>query len=473
MPTATRTRSIRFVILATLSVLLSPSAGAQTDERGRVEGTVTDSVHARPLAGVRVVALGADARPDRRGSASTDSTGSYHIDSLPPGRYLVGFESPLLDSLEITLRPREVAITQGAVGTIDLALPPAARLRSAVCSGATLPKEKGVLYGHVVDAATEAPLAGAVVVAAWRELDVDRKTLRWDSSQGTASDTTDEGGWYRLCGVPTGARLSFQLQHDDRTSPVISTVVDDTLGIVIRHLSLDAGGPTADSVPGGPDTITVKAASGTARLAGVIRGAGDAPLASAEVRVVGTNAIGRSDASGHYSLGDLPAGTQLLEVRRLGYGAVDASFELRSDVTVTGDVRLQRIVNLDSIRVVAVRSRYREFEEHRTHSMFGYFLDPEAMEWERGPSMSDVIRKIPGFTIVGNGLYAEVISSRAPTLRPCKVNIVVNGVPGQAINDVNPQRVGALEAYREGEQAPAEHFNHGGGCGLIVIWTKR
>jgi hypothetical protein len=146
-----------FVLLASSSLFFAQPGAAQTERRGKLTGTVTDSIHARPLVGVRVVALAADARPDSRRAASTDSLGRYRIDSLRPGRYLVGLESPLLDSLEITLTPREVAVADGAIATADLALPPAARLRSAVCSGVTLPSDKGVLYGHIVDAATEAP----------------------------------------------------------------------------------------------------------------------------------------------------------------------------------------------------------------------------------------------------------------------------------------------------------------------------
>jgi hypothetical protein len=470
MLTSTPRHSLRFVILAMSSVLLSQSAGAQTDQRGRLEGTVIDSVHARPLAGARIVALGADGRAEMRRAVVTDSTGRYHIDSLPPGRYLVGFESPLLDSLEITLTPREIAVAEGAVATTDLSLPPATKLRSAVCSGAKLPADKGVLYGHVVDAETEAPLAGAVVVALWRELTVDRTTLRSESNERIASDTTDEGGWYRLCGVPTGSWVSFQLQHLGLSGPVIRTLMDTTLGITIQHLSLDRSAPTVDSLARA--MTGAAAASGTARLTGVIRGTGDLPLGAAEVRVLGTRAIVQTDASGRYSLGDLPAGTQLLEVRRIGYGLVDVPVELRSGATATGDLRLQRIVNLDSVRVVAIGSRYREFSDHRARSMFGVFLDPETMAAEHAVQMSDIIRKIPGFIIRGEGPYARVLSARAPTLAPCEANIIVNGIPRQPINDFPPMLVGAVEAYREGEITPNDYFDLRG-CATIAIWTKR
>jgi hypothetical protein len=470
MRTAARRRRLRFAILATSSAVLAQATEAQADRRGRLEGMVTDSVHARPLAGARVAALGADGRPESRGAATSDSSGRFHIDSLPPGRYLVGFESPLLDSLEITVAPRDVAVTGGAVANVDLGLPSAPKLRSAVCSGATLPADKGVLYGHVVDATTEAPLAGAVVTTVWRELTIDRKTLRPENAQRIASVKTDSTGWYRVCGVPTGTRVSFVLQHRERNSPVVRAVVDDTLGILIRHLSLDTTGPIADSEAA--DTVAT-AASGSARIAGVVRGTGGVPLASAELRVLGTKATARTDATGQYSLGRLPSGTQLLEVRHIGYAAVETAVELRSGATINGDVRLQRVVNLDSMRVVAVRSRYSEFNEHRRSTTFGVFLDPDAMSRQHDPWMSDVILKIPGFTIAGEGPNAKVISSRGVGSNFCSsANVVIDGTPNQSINDVIPFMVGSVEAYREGEPTPPEYFDHKG-CGMIVIWTKR
>jgi hypothetical protein len=297
-PTAMRRFSLAFLLLASSSFILARSADAQADRRGRLEGTVTDSVHARPLAGVRVVALAADARPDSRRVASTDSLGRYRIDSLRAGRYLVGLESALLDSLEITLTPREVSVAEGAAATADLALPPAAKLRSAVCSGVTLPTDRGVLYGHVVDAATEAPLAGAVVTVAWRELTVDKATLRSESNLRTASVAADSAGWYRVCGVPTGTWLSFLLQHREHSGTAVRTIVDDSLGIAIRHLSLDLTGAADDTSA----ATAPMPASGTARLTGVIQGPAGQPLSAAEVWVMGTNASTRSDESGHFTL---------------------------------------------------------------------------------------------------------------------------------------------------------------------------
>ena len=458
--------TVRFALLAASICTLARPVDAQGNQRGRLEGLVTDSVHTRPLAGARVVALGADARPDTRRTASTDSLGRYRLDSLPPGRYLVGLESPLLDSLEITIPAREATVTDGAVATADLALPPAAKLRSALCSGATLPTDRGVLYGHVVDAATEAPLAGGVVTVAWRELTVDRTTLRSESNLRTASVAADSAGWYRVCGVPTGTWLSFVLQHRQHSGAAVRAIVDDSLGIAIRHLSLDLTGPADDTLAA--STLTTKAMpSGTARLRGTVRGPAGQPLSSAEVWLLGTNASTRSDEAGHYTLGELPAGTQVIGVRRVGYSPTEASFELRNNATATGDVRMERVVLLDSVRVVALRSHYKEFERRRKLGG-GRFIGPEEMDqYTRYPLMSDVLRMM-GIRIVGEGMFATPVTRQTASYdMGCVPNVVVNGAEHQPINDVNPRNVGAIAIGGSGQ---VQYDTH---CGVIEIWTKR
>jgi hypothetical protein len=46
---------------------------------------------------------------------------------------------------------------------------------------------------------------------------------------------------------------------------------------------------------------------------------GGLPLSGAQVRVVGARGTALSDEGGRFELRDLPAGTQVLEVKRIGY----------------------------------------------------------------------------------------------------------------------------------------------------------
>ena len=413
--------------------------------------------------------------PDRmRGETTTDSSGAFHIDSLPPGRYMVGFESPLLDSLEMAVPPRAVTVAAGRPATVDLATPPASKLRAALCPGVALPPETGVVYGHVVSAETEGPLADVVVALQWRELSLwdgsGSKTLRPVHTDRTASVTTDAGGWYRLCGVPTGTWLSMQLQHEGRVGPVLRAEVDDTLGITIRHVSFSPSA-TRDA----DDSAATAPLTGTATLTGVVRGAGGLPVPSAQVRVRGAASSAVTSAEGRYTLAGLPSGTHELDVRRIGYAVSDALIELRSGATTTRDVRLERVVSLDSVRVVAIRSRYPEFSEHRKFSIGGRFAGPEQLQRRHDARTSDIIRSLGGFLVENRGGRAMVLAARGASARRCVANVVIDGAiwgddPDLAsVDDVHPRDVGAIELYYGGN-APPEYDR---GCGAVVIWTKR
>jgi hypothetical protein len=467
---------------AALTLCVARAAHAQTDHSGRIEGAVTDSVHARPLTGVRVVAAGVGSVSALRGDAITNATGQFRIDSLAPGRYMVGFESPLLDSLEIVLPPREVTVAPNSAATIALALPSAAKLRAAVCPKVDLTSGTGAVYGHIVNAETENPLPDVTVAIAWRERDVDRKTLRPIYRERTASDVADAAGWYVVCGVPTDTWLWMQLQHEERAGPLLRALVDDTLGIAIRHLSYSASAsrPVADSAATVADSVDIAMLTGTAMVRGTVLGPGDAPVAMAEVRVRGTRGTTRTDRTGRYSLSGLPAGTQELDVRHVGFAVAEMLVELRSGTTTTRDVRLQRVVSLDSMRVTATRARYPEFTEHQKLAITGYFLGPREIEQQRVSRTADIIEKIPGFRVQQRGYKWEVLGGRGTSYSSgsCRANIIIDGViimsdrvdASISIDDVNPADIGAIEAYREGEPAPQGYDR---GCGAIAIWTKR
>lgn len=406
---------MRRAALTALRALAFPGAVAAQSGSGRLEGTVTDSVHARGLKGANVLAIRVESDQPHSAGATTDVRGRYRIDSLPAGRYMVEFTSPILDSLEIILPPREVTIEPGRAARADFGPPSGRTLPAAACPGVSLARGRGAVVGRVLDADTDAPLAGARVVVAWRELAVDRSTLQVTAADRTGDVDTDSLGRYRLCGVPSDEFVLLQVQQRGRAGSEIRLLVPDSAGVVVRHLSMSASGsrPIADS------TVTADTApaplSGTAAVSGVIRGVGGLPLGDAQVRVLGARGVVVSDARGRYSLGDLPSGTQVLEVRRIGYLLAQQPVELRSGRSVVQDVRLQRIVTLDSIRVLAQRSRYREFEEHRKRNGFGTFLTGEDIESRRPFQSSDLFRMIPGFRVSGFGLDAKVQSSRGVT----------------------------------------------------------
>jgi hypothetical protein len=452
-----------------MSVLATSQSRAQS-ATGRLEGTVTDSAHARWPEGATVLAVRA-APPAYSGGSSVDNRGRYRIDSLPAGTYMVQFASPFLDSLEVTLPPREVTVEAGRATRADFAIPSGRTLRAGACPGLALPAGTGAVVGRVLDADTESPIADARVAVVWRETALDRTTLRTQTSERSGAVTTDSLGRYRLCGVPTDDWVVLQVQRGGRAGTDVRVLVPDSAGVAVRHLSISTTASRA--IAAAPDTAPPPPLTGTASVTGVVRGVGGLPVGEAQVRVLGARGSVVSDARGRFSLGDLPSGTQVLEVWRIGYLLAQQPVELRGGRGVVQDVQLRRIVTLDSVRVLAQRSRYREFEFNRKANRFGKFFTTDSIEQRHPLYTSDLFRMIPGFRVSGFGLDAAVGSSRGVTslTGDCRLNVVIDGIPNQEINLINPVDIGAMEIYRAGEPAPLQYSQ--GNCGVIVIWSRR
>lgn len=457
-------------VLATLLAL--PALAQRRAPTGRLEGTVTDSLHGRPLPGALVLVTRVSPTPSQFYSTETDARGRFRLDTLGPGRYSLLFTHPILDSLELVLPSRAVELGEGQTARVSMATPSVATVRAAACPGITLTRGTGALVGQVDDAEREAPLLGATVAMSWNDLSLTPGTVTASIQERSASARTDSAGGFRFCGVPTGTWLAMQVQRDGRAGSVLRVSVPDTIGVSVARLSfsassarpLDAAAVAADSA--------LTPLVGTAVLTGTVRSPGGQPLADAQVRVLEGAPGARTDSTGTFTLSGLPAGSQQLQVRRVGYLLGTQRVELRSGRTVTSDVRLSRIVSLDSIRIVARRSRYREFEARARNRGFGTYLTEEQIEKRQAFETSDLLR-MSGFRIVGNGLDARVVSGRgAQSIRgaQCVTNIVIDGIQRQDINLVRPNDVGAMEIYKGPAGAPLQYDS---ACGAIIIHTKR
>jgi len=243
---------------------------------------------------------------------------------------------------------------------------------------------------------------------------VDRATLRPDPHTRTGGVVVDSLGRYRICGVPTDTYLLLQLQAGERVGTTLRVTVPADLGVTLRHLSLSPStatliAATDTSASAGPPPLR----SGTSTLTGSVLGLGSRPVPEAQVRVLDAVGVTRTDSAGRFTLANLPAGTQVLEVRQVGYLLTQNAVELRSGRSVEASVTMARIVSLDSIRVVARRSLYKEFESRRRTSRgFGRFLDEQDIEKRTVYQVSDLLRTLPGFRVSGSGLDAKIISSR-------------------------------------------------------------
>jgi hypothetical protein len=174
---------------------------------GVVHDSLLGEAAGAPLAGARVVALRLDGSADDGSPAretTSDARGRFAFAALEPGRWRVQATHAGLDSAGLwdgALADLTVAVG-AAPPPLALATPARATLVAAVCGGAPaeVPAPPGaaqrtvLLWGGVRDEATERPLAGAVVRAAWLTVGPGGR-----AAERSAEVATDAAGRWALC----------------------------------------------------------------------------------------------------------------------------------------------------------------------------------------------------------------------------------------------------------------------------------
>ena len=462
----------------------TPSLGAQARPAGSLYGVLREQLGTRSVRAVSVSLVRVEAESSPTIVAKPDAQGQYRFEGLAPGGYLLQVSSPTLDSLELSLPAERVDIAAGRASRLDFTLPSGVKLRDAVCQGVRLGEGKVVVAGRAVNADTDEPLAGADVVAAWVHNYIDKTTLKIVTQMRGASVKSGPAGEYRMCGVPSGTMLSLQLQHEGHAGTIVRVAVTEDEGAVVRDLSISpTSSPTATaldsvarvlSVDGRDSTREELKLVGTSVLTGVVRSLTSEPVPDAEVRVRDARATAVTDSAGRFVLTGLPSGTQQLVVRKLGYPLAEIPVELRAGRSVTRDVLLRRSVVLDSVRVVAAPTQYKEFERNRRAHSFGQFLGMEQIDKMKASQTADLFINILGFSVFGEGTQARIVSNAALARHPeCRdANIVVNGSEGWKLQNFAPSQIAGIEAYADETFVPAS-FEGRTKCGLIVIWLRK
>ena len=292
---------------------------------------------------------------------------------------------------------------------------------------------------------------------------------------------TGQAGEYRICGVPTETWFTLQLRAHGRASPRLWLIVGIEEGATARDLSLSAR--TAPMIAA-LDSLERAARGnahgrrehelqtmGTAELSGTVRGLSGAPLVGAQVHVRHARASTVSDSAGRFSLGDLPAGTQVLVVRHPGYKLAELPVELRPGKRVDQAVLLVRPLALDAIESADLEV----FDANRRTNPYGQFLTQAQIEGKKHAAETiDLFDDLLGFTVFGRGTTARVISNLALTNRvDCsEARVIVHGGQGRRVNDVTPREIAALEAYADAAFVPGRFIGQAD-CGVVVLWLRK
>jgi hypothetical protein len=164
----------------------------------------------------------------------------------------------------------------------------------------------------------------------------------------------------------------------------------------------------------------------------------------------------------------------MLLVRQLGYVLAEMPVELRSKRSLDVNVQMRRAVTLDSVRVTASQWRLAEFEHNRKTNLLGRFLTLADIQQSQAKKTSDLLPLLGGQVMMGRGRRVKMLETDydPPGTHSCKdANVVIDGVDGQAVDDVQPNQIAGIELYKDAASAPLEYAGRAN-CGLIVIWLR-
>jgi hypothetical protein len=248
----------------------------------------------------------------------------------------------------------------------------------------------------------------------------------------------------------------------------------------------------------------------------VVDSASGKPIAKAEVTLPDVGRGTATDDQGTFELRDVPAGTQRVLVRHIGYGPIELRLTFVAGQTLERRVMMVRSTTLDSVVVKgqSVDHALDDFEVNRRLGL-GHFLTRAELAPQEGRTLGSVLTTMPGIKVHQRGPYAWLGSGRAahstsfmagvaldpsdvPKAAPvwdCYPLVYMDnqlvwrglkyrnppGAPGpqytlEPLFDVNSIQVGSVEAieyYAGAAETPAKYATLNSECGVLVIHMLR
>ena len=213
---------------------------------------------------------------------------------------------------------------------------------------------------------------------------------------------------------------------------------------------------------------------------------GGAPVAGANVELLGMARAVNADSNGVVRFRNLPAGPVIVQIRKFGFGVERITLNVGARDTISIEVDLQtEAVRLAEIRATARASsslRNTGFYDRQRTGLGSYAT---RAEWEgRGRlELSDVVRRMRGIRVVRTSDGRTLFQPSRPlstVVGGCGTTMVyVDGVPlmvDPGADDMNQlvslAEVEAVEAYAGPSEIPAQYNATGSACAVILIWRR-
>jgi hypothetical protein len=453
---------------ACAAILITTTPLASPGQRARLRGQIFDSVAVAPLVGARVELVSASDRARILFSVISDSLGRFVVDSVEQGQYIAGFVHPMLDSLGLAFAQRLVDVTAADV-KFDLAVPSPAHLELELCGAPTDRTANGVVLGYVLNSHTLAAAESATVIAQWDEISLGKGGVHRAVVKRLAR--SDGTGWFSLCGLPTATSVALRAAIGVDTSGAIEVEVPKTL-VARRNLYVD------HQVTAG--TFSVVAAPIDTTMAvvhGWVRTEDGVPVPGAQVAIFGATATAVTDAEGEFRLDGVPAGTQTLVTRAIGFLPDERPVDLTDQhiPVIIGMTSLRRFLDTMHVRANRISLTSAVGFDDRRRLGSGRFFTPEEIQRMHARELTDVLRHAATLELRTDNSHNVTIRMRGD-MESCTPAIFVDGKQfiDWSLADLNgivePDQIAGLEVYTP-SMTPVE-FRTKQGCGTIVVWTR-
>lgn len=443
--------------LLALLVLASPAIA----QRGTtVTGTVYDSLGKAPLAGAVVQIVQVDSVAGRNYTATADAMGRYRLESLPRGRFGIGFQHTALDALGLDSPLRAFQVGTDTTLVIDLAIPSGPQVRAERCPGGNA--ADGMLAGLVLDARRGSTVPGATVTLGWTEVGVADKKLQTIPKRLEVK--VEEDGTYIACGLASETPLTLQVMSGAHRALLGEITVPE--GSALRRDFRLA------------DTAVV---AGASAVVGRMVHADSQPVSSGTASIAALE-LDAPVTNGAFVIANVPPGTWLVESRVIGYEPQAALVDVGEGAPAALSITVGRKAQLlDAVTVVGKMSRdigVLSDLVKRSRAGGGTTFLPGNVWLESALYPADVLRAARGFQYLSYDSVRARGCAGATAVGPRKIiAIYLDGFRmAEGFSDiqtmVNMRDVLAVEAYPDMLSVPAQ-FKTLDACAVIAIWTKR
>lgn len=280
--------------------------------------------------------------------------------------------------------------------------------------------------------------------------------------------------------------------------------------ITVRALSPRAGAvPRTVTIPASTRFASTEVTLDVSRVesavfTGLVTSEGGAkPIADAEVAIPALNRTVRTNSDGRFRLGDLPAGTHRVLVRKLGFGPLDTPLQFEARETVDRRIILGSVTLLDSVITIAERPdpAMRDFEENRRLGI-GKFMTRADLDRQKTATMNEVfmtvnglqVKSLNGHRFVSSGrrgygggnhcYYFEGLDTMSTCLitSECFAQLWLDNRPlfmgrdGETVPDLSryrPEDLEGVEVYASAMLTPSRYMGDRGSCGGVVVLHRR